>query len=449
MHERSSSERRAELPQPSARSEALSARLRQVIPGGAHTYAKGDDQYPQCAPRLLVRGKGCRVWDVDGREFIEYGMGLRAVTLGHAFEPVSSAVAKALQMGTNFTRPALIELECAEALLELVPGAEMVKFCKDGSMAVDGAIKLARAHTGRDRVAICGDHPFFSTNDWFIGTTGMPGGIPQWIREHTLKFRYNDIDSLAALFERYPGEIACIVMEAARTVEPHPGYLEQVRDTVHRYGAIFILDEMITGFRWHLRGAQHVFGVQADLCSYGKALANGFSVSAIAGKRELMELGGFEHDRERVFLLSTTHGAEHHSLAAAMATMDFYKREPVVEVLHERGAQLRVGVQKIVDELQLAEHFDLSSRDCSLLYATRDQQRAPSQAFRTLFMQELVRGGILAPSFVVSYSHSAADIEHTVQVVGDALWIYKKALAEGVDRYLQGRSVKPVFRPRR
>lgn len=426
--------------------QALRRRAHELIPGGAHTYAKGDDQFPEQAPAFIARGAGCHVWDTDGHEFIEYGMGLRAVTLGHGFLPVVEAVARQLRDGTNFTRPSPLELQCAELIQSIVPSAEMVKFCKDGSHAVDGAVRLARAHTGRDRVAICSDHPFFSTSDWFIGTTEMNAGIPEVVRRQIVRFRYNDLASLEALFAEHPGEIACVVMEPARTEEPLPRYLEQLKALTHANGAVLVFDEMITGFRWHLRGAQHVYGVTADLCAFGKALANGFSVSALAGRHELMRLGGFDHDRERVFLLSTTHGAETHQLAAAIATMQFYRDHPVVETLYARGAQLREGVAAAVAQCGLAAHVELLGRDCNLLFATRDADRQPSQVFRTIFMQEMLQRGVIAPSFVVSYSHSEDDIERTVSAAAEALRTYRRALEEGPEKYLRGRPVKPVFR---
>lgn len=429
-----------------ARSVELSARARRLIPGGAHTYAKGADQFPEHAPVVITHGSGCHVWDVDGNEFIEYGMGLRAVTLGHAFPPVIEAVAAELSRGVNFSRPSVLELQCAERFAELIPGAEMVKFCKDGSHAVDAAIKLARAYTGRDMIARCSDHPFFSTSDWFIGSTDMKAGIPEWIRQHTLGFPYNDIAALTRLFDEWPGRIACVVMEAARTEEPAPGYLAQVRDLCHARGAVFIIDEMITGFRWNLRGAQAEYGVQADLSTFGKALANGFSVSALCGRRELMELGGFDHDRARVFLMSTTHGAETHGLAAAMATMKFYQSNPVIETLYARGARLRRGIEAIVSELKLEKYFGLTSRDCGLLFVTRDEAGKPSQAYRTLFLQELIDRGVIAPSLVVSYSHTEQDIDRTIEIIGEALSVYARALQEGIGKYLRGRPVKPAVR---
>jgi glutamate-1-semialdehyde 2,1-aminomutase len=426
--------------------KGLQQRAHELIPGGSHTYAKGDDQFPELAPPFISHGKGCHVWDLEGREFIEYGMGLRAVTLGHAFGPVVEAVMHQLSDGNNFTRPAPIEVECAEQLLALVPTAEMVKFCKDGSHAVDGAVRLARAYTGRDMVAICGDHPFFSTGDWFIGTTEMNAGIPEATRRMVVKFRYNDLSSLEELFERHPGKIACVVMEAARTEEPLSGYLEAVKRISHAHGALLVFDEMITGFRWHLNGAQHEYGVTPDLSTFGKALANGFSVSALAGRREIMRLGGADHDQERVFLLSTTHGAETHQLAAALATMRFYRDHPVVETLYAQGKRLRQGFERAIEGNGLVGYLDVVGRDCNLLFGTRDGDKRPSQPFRTLFMQEMVKCGIIAPSFVVSYSHSEADIDRTLEAVGEALKVYRKALDEGVDKYLAGQSVKPVFR---
>jgi glutamate-1-semialdehyde 2,1-aminomutase len=427
-------------------SNRLREKARRMIPGGAHTYAKGDDQYPDPSPGFLARGAGCHVWDADGNEYIEYGMGLRAVTLGHAFAPVIEAAAAQLPLGGNFTRPAPIEVECAEELLGLLPGAEMVKFCKDGSMAVDGAVKLARAHTGRDMIAICGDHPFFSTNDWFIGSTEMPAGIPEVVRKQTVKFGYNNLPSLQALFDQYPSRIACAVMEAARTEEPRAGFLEGVKSCCQRNGAVFILDEMITGFRWHLPAAHHLYGVEPDLSTFGKALANGFSVSALTGKRELMQLGGIGHDRERVFLLSTTHGAETHGLAAAIATMRFYKQHPVIETLYARGERLRRGLLQIISGLQLDPYFEIVGRDCNLAFGTRDSERKPSQPFRTLFLQEMIRRGVIAPSFVVSYSHTENDIDRTVDAAAQALKVYRKAIENGCEKFLEGRPVKPVFR---
>jgi glutamate-1-semialdehyde 2,1-aminomutase len=428
------------------RSIQMQARAHSIIPGGAHTYAKGEDQYPAAAPGFLKRGQGCHVWDIDGNEFVEYGMGLRAVTLGHAYQPVIEAAHRQMLLGENYTRPAAIEVECAEEFLRLIDGADMVKFAKNGSDATSAAVKLARAYTGRDLVARCGDQPFFSVDDWFIGTTPMSAGIPQAIQDLTLQFRYNDVDSLRALFEQNPGRIACVILEAATFVEPKPDFLSAVQALCRAEGTVFVLDEMITGFRWHLGGAQKEYGITPDLSTFGKAIGNGFSVSALAGKRELMELGGLHHDRERVFLLSTTHGAENHSLAAAIETMRIYREDNVVEFLYRQGERLRAGVNREIESFGLGGHFELLGRNCNLIFATRDQSKQPSQPFRTLFLQEMIKRGFIVPSLVVSFSHTDTDIDQTIDAIGESLGVYRRALEDGVEKYLVGRPVKPVFR---
>jgi glutamate-1-semialdehyde 2,1-aminomutase len=432
----------------SPRAEALRRRAHELIPGGAHTYAKGDDQYPEGAPGFIVRGRGCRVWDVDGREFIEYGMGLRSVTLGHAHPAVVEAAAAAMRLGANFTRPSPIEVECAERLVGLIPGADMAKFCKNGSDATTAAVKLARAWTGRDLVAICKDQPFFSTDDWFIGTTPMPAGIPQSVRDQTLHFRYNDLASVDALFRDHPWGLAALILEPAAVQEPAPGFLEGLRDRCRAEGTLLVFDEMITGFRWHLGGAQTLYGVTPDLSAFGKALANGFALSALVGRRDIMERGGLGHQQERVFLLSTTHGAETHALAAGIETMKIYEREGVVEVLHRQGARLRAGVEAEARRQGVSEHFKVLGRDCNLVYAARDAQGQPSQAFRTLVLQEALKRGVLMPSLVVSFAHGDDDIDRTIEAVGEALAVYRRALDGGIERFLEGRPVQPVFRPR-
>jgi glutamate-1-semialdehyde 2,1-aminomutase len=424
----------------------LRAKAHDLIPGGAHTYAKGDDQYPELAPGFIARGKGSHVWDVDGNEFIEYGMGNRAVGLGHAYPAVIEAARRQLASGCNFTRPSPIEVECAEQFLRMIDGVEMVKFCKDGSTATTEALRLARAATGRDLVAYCSDHPFFATHDWFIGTTAMRAGIPEALRNLTLGFKYNDIASVQALFDAHPGAIAAVILEPAKQVEPRDGFLQEVKRICHENGALFVLDEMITGFRWHNGGAQKVYGVVPDLACFGKALANGFSVSALAGRREFMRLGGLDHERERVFLLSTTHGAETHALAAAIANMRVYENEPVIEHLYRQGTRLRTGLDQVIQSHGLRDFVAVDGRPCCLAYSTRDGEGRPSQAFRSLFLQETIRRGILAPSLVVGYCHTDTDIDRTVEAIDGALAIYCRALDDGPERYLVGRPSKVVFR---
>lgn len=427
-------------------SRALQPVAHRLIPGGSHTYAKGDDQFPIDAPGFIEHGKGCHVWDVDGNEFIEYGMGLRAITLGHGFEPVVEAAYRQMQKGLNFSRPARIEVSAAEAMLELIDGADMVKFAKNGSDVTTAALKLARAYTGRDLIAICGDQPFFSTDDWFIGTTEMDAGIPRAISDMTLKFRYNNLESLSRLFEEHPEKIASVLLEAEASEAPQPGFLQGIKDICERHGAVLIFDEMITGFRWHLGGAQKFHGVIPHLSTFGKAMGNGFAISALAGKREIMRLGGLDQIEPRVFLLSTTHGAETHALAAALETIRIYREQNVVDALWEKGERLRSMVQRSIVENGLEDFFQVLGQPCNLIFATNDAEGHRSQAYRTLFMQELIRRGVIAPSFVVSFSHSDADLNKTGDAVFEAHKVYRNALGEGVEKFLKGRPVKPVNR---
>jgi glutamate-1-semialdehyde 2,1-aminomutase len=428
-------------------SQDFKARMNHIIPGGGHTYAKGDDQFSEFYAPYIVRGKGCHVWDMDGNEYIEYAMGLRAVTLGHAYEPVNRAVIEQMNQGTIFNRPSPIELYCAELLLDTVNnGHEMVKFGKNGSDVTTAAIKLARAFTGREMIAVCKSHPFFSVDDWFIGSTAMDGGIPQSTKDLTVHFFYNDPESLAQLFNQYPGKIAAVILEPEKDTPPKDHFLHKIKDLCNQNGTVFILDEIISGFRYHIGGCQKIYGIQPDLTTYGKALANGFSIAALLGKREIMQLGGLDHDKERVFLLSNTFGSENHHLAAAIATMNIYREEKVIEYLYDAGDALRAGLEKVINELNLNGYFGLFGKSCCIMYGTKDQEMKPSQPFRTLFLQETIKRGLLMPSLIVSYSHTPKDIEYTIDNIHQALVIYRKALDEGVDKYLEGKPVKPVFR---
>lgn len=429
------------------RSRAAQTRLHELVPGGAHTYARGEDQYPEGAAPVLVRGEGAHVWDVDGNEFVEYGMGLRSVTLGHAYRPVLDAVRAVLERGNNFTRPTELELQAAEEFLEVVPGAEMVKFAKNGSDATTAALKLARAATGRDMVAVA-DQPFFSTDDWFIGTTGMSAGIDTGTRALSARFAYNDLDSVRALFATHPGRIAAVFLEPATAMtEPAPGFLEGLRELCTADGAMLVFDEMITGFRWNTGGAQTLYGVTPDLSTWGKAMGNGFPVAALAGRRELMELGGLRTDAARVFLLSTTHGAEAVGLAAFRAVLAAYRETDPVTRMAEQGRRLAREVNAVVADAGLSPYLEVAGHPACEVFLTRNRDGLPSQPMRTLFLAELLRGGILGQSFVISAAHTDDDVDRTVAAVADALPAYAKALEEGtVERLVSGRPVAPALR---
>ena len=390
-------------------SSSAQARLHDLVPGGAHTYARGSDQLPEGMAPILVRGHGARVVDVDGNEYVEYGIGLRSVTLGHAYPPVNAAVHRAIDGGVSFTRPHVLELEAAEALVAQIPGADMVKFAKNGSDAVNGAVKLARAATGRQLVARCRNQPFFSTGDWFIATTPMRAGIPVRGDEPTLEFGFNDLESVRDLLDRHPGEVACFVLEpASASAEPEAGFLEGLRDLADAHGVVLVFDEMITGMRWSRHGAQHVYGVVPDLSTWGKALGNGFAISALAGRRELMELGGLRTAEARVFLLSTTHGPETVGLAAYLAVEREYRSWDVVG--DSRGARQTPGGRVRCRRRRGRHRGPPAPARATVLPRVRDPRRGgrPSQAFRTLFLQEMLERGVLAQSFVVTTAHETS-----------------------------------------
>lgn len=429
-----------------SRSIEANERLHAMIPGGAHTYAKGDDQYPEAMAPVISHGRGAHVWDVDGNRYIEYGSGLRSVSLGHAHPRVTEAVRRELDRGSNFVRPSIIEAQAAERFLSTVPTADMVKFAKNGSDVTTAAVRLARAATGRPVVAICRDHPFFSTDDWFIGGTVLSAGIPDAISELTVSFPYGDLAATERLLSSHEGRIACLVLEPATQQEPPPGYLSGMRSLADRYGCVLIFDEMITGLRWSEAGAQGLYGVVPDLSTFGKALGNGFAVSALAGKRELMEQGGLRGRGERVFLLSTTHGAETHSLAAAMAVQRTYVEEGITARLHALGRRLAEGVRQVAAEAGVGDHVLVRGRLSNLVFATLDQELRPSQEYRTLFLRQLLIGGVIGPSFVVSSALTEDDLDHTIDVVGRACVVYRKALDAGdPGPWLGGRPVRPVF----
>lgn len=422
-------------------------KLLSLIPGGAHTYSRGFDQFPSNAPQILEKGKDAYVYDPNGNKYLDYGMGLRSVILGYAYEEVNRKVIEAIQKGNNLTRPTTLELQAAEAFVELIDSVEMVKFAKNGSNVTTAAVKLARAYTGRDYIARCIDHPFFSFDDWFIGSTVMDKGVPEAIKNLTLTFKYGDIEDLQRLFDNYPNKIACVIMEPATTNHPPDGYLQKVRDLAHKNGAIFILDEMITGFRWHIKGAQYYYSVEPDLCTFGKAMANGFSLAALGGKREIMKLGSIEFEgHERVFLLSTTHGAEMSALAAFLATLDIMKSEPVIEHIWEYGNKLISIMNKKAKEFGISEYFIADGVPCSPWYLTYDKNKNISLGMRTLFMQEMLKEKVLMPWIALSYAHRSEELEITEKALEKAFRLYSLALEDGYEKYLQGHVIKPVFR---
>lgn len=422
-------------------------RLLKAIPGGAHTYSRGFDQYPLNAPQILKRGKSAYIYDDQDNEYLDYGMALRAVNLGYANDAVDNAAIEQIRNGNNLTKPSMIELEAAELLIETIDSIDMVKFTKNGSTATTAAIKLSRAYTGRTMIARCAEQPFFSYDDWFIGSTPITMGIPQSDIENTKMFNFNNIESLEKLFNAYPDQIACVILEPAATEHPKDNFLHKAQELCVKNGAVFILDEMITGFRWHLKGAQHYYNIKPDLCTFGKAMANGFSVAAVAGKREIMELGSIEFEgRERLFLLSTTHGAEMSGLGAFVETVKYLKENDVVDHLWNYGKKLIDLMNDTAKKYGIEKNFVAGGIECSPYYLTFDKEGQNSLGLRTLFSQEMIKNGVLMPWIALSYAHGDKELELTQKALEKTFEVYQNAVSEGYEKYLIGNPIRPVFR---
>lgn len=443
-------------------------RLEKVIPGGAHTYSKGKDQVSKNFPSILKKGLGAYVFDSSNNKFLDYGMGLRSVGIGYGNKKILKAAFNQAKLGNNLSKPSYIELESAEEMIKLIDSAEMIKFAKNGSSVVTAAVKLARAYTNKKIVLVCKEHPFFSYDDWFIGSTVIKKGIPNDIYNLTKTFNYNDLASIKKLVKKYHNQIACLILEPCTNICPkiekklepccnqNPcnrdyrsanHFLKEVQKICRREGIVFILDEMITGFRRHLKGAQYEFGLDPDLSTFGKAMANGFSLAALVGKKKIMSQGSINEDKkERVFLLSTTHGAEMSSLGAFSKNLELYKKYKVIKKIWSYGLELIEKSNIIAEELQIKDFFKFVGPAYSPNYICLDRRKKPSLDYRTLFIQELVKNGVLMNYVSISHSHSKKDLLFTLSAIKKSLKIYSQALKYGVNRYLVGKSIKPVFR---
>jgi glutamate-1-semialdehyde 2,1-aminomutase len=411
-----------------------------IIPHASQTFSKSHIQYPSLAPHFLVRGKGSRVWDVDGNEYVDFVNGLLPVILGYCDPHVDAAVVDQLRKGITFSLPSPIEGELAETLVDIIPCAEMVRFGKNGSDATAGAIRVARAYTGRDRVAVCGYHGW---QDWYIGSTARDKGVPKAVRDLTHTFKYNDLSSLEELFNRFPGEFAAVIMEPMNIEEPVRGFLEGVKRIAHKNGALFILDEIITGFRYALGGAQELFNITPDLSTFGKGMANGFPISAIVGKREIMK------EMEEVFF-SFTFGGETVSIAAAIATIKKMLEEKVIETLWNTGKVIIEAVPNLISKHKLNDVFRIKGKPPWSLLLVDDQENATSWEIKSLFKQEMLgRGILMSSSHNISYAHSTDDVHMLLTVYDEVFGIIGESLEKGiVSQELVGRPIEPIFRVR-
>lgn len=414
-------------------------RAQGLIPCGTQTLSKGPTQYVDgVAPKYLLRGDGSHVWDVDGNEYIDYGMGLHPIILGYRYPAVDEAIKAQLTHGTTFTLMHPLEVELAEKLRDIIPCAEMVRYGKNGSDVTAAAVKVSRAYTGRAKVVCCGYHGW---QDWYIGRTERNKGVPKQIIELTETFEYNNIESLYRVFQRNKDEVAAVIMEPVSAVPPEDDFLQQVMELSRKEGAVFILDEIITGFRFAFGGAQEFFDVTPDLATFGKSMSNGMPLSALVGKEEIMR------EFEEVFF-SFTYGGEALSLAAALATIQEIEDKEVLPFIWEQGKKLMNGYNDIAGKMNLGNYtrcLGYPPRSLATFFAEDDLD--PLE-MKSLVQQELLERGILWAAYhAMSFSHGDHEIEKTLEAFSEALGQLKKAVKEkNIRKYLKGPCISPVFR---
>lgn len=422
-------------------SEAFLARALKTIPLGTQTFSKSKTQYPfGVSPYFVSRGKGSHVWDVDGNEYIDFINGLAAITLGYNDSDVTAAVQAQIEQGVIFSLPHPIEMQVAEKIVEMVPGAEMVRFGKNGSDATSGALRLARAYTGRDRVAVCGYHGW---HDWYIGSTARNLGVPTTVIDLTHIFAYNDLESLHRIFQQYPNQIAAVIMEPMNVAEPQDNFIEKVKELAHQNGAVLIFDETITGFRYAKGGAQEYFGVKPDLATFGKGLANGYPLSAVTGKAEIMQ------QMEEIFF-SFTFGGETLSLAAALATLTKLQQQPVIETLFKQGQKVMDKVQNLILHYKVSHILSVSGHPTWSFLLIKDVPPYSQWQIKTLFLQEVFARGILTlTTHNMSYAHSDADVERLLTVYEEVFPILQDAVDNCVlEKYLHCQPLEALFKVR-
>lgn len=410
-----------------------------VIPAGSQTLSKAPMSFVDgVSPKYLQRGKGSHVWDVDGNEYIDYVLGCFPITLGYTFPEVDEAIRAQLSDGITFSMMHPLEVEVSNRLVEMIPGAEMVRFAKNGSDVTSMAIRLARHITDRQRVACVGYHGF---QDWYIATTDRSYGIPGCVKELTSTFKYNDIESLEKLFSQYHGEFACVIMEPSLFELPKNSFLQQVKDLVHENGALLIFDEMLSGFRYSLGGAQELFGITPDLATFGKGVANGMPIGVLVGLEEHMS------HFEKVFF-SSTYGGEALTLAAARATLDFYKENDVIDVLWRNGKVLFDSIHKLIAEKRLEEFISIIGIPVRFQLIFKDLDHKPNYLLNAFFQQEMTKSGVICYANPgVSYSHSVEEQLYTAWCFGRMAEIMKKAiLNQNIQGQIEGNPSRPVFK---
>ncbi len=419
-------------------SSALLERAEKVIPLGAQTFSKSRITFPAgTSPLFLTHGDGGRVWDVDGNEYVDLVSGLLPVVLGYRDADVDGAIRAQLDNGISFSLSNELESELAERLVEIIPCAEKVRFGKNGTDATSAAVRLARAYTGRDRIAVGGYHGW---QDWYIGSTTRNKGVPKAVSDLTHTIPYGDLDTVDALMKKHAGEFAALVLEPMTVTEPPAGYLAELKELVNGHGALLVFDEIITGFRYALGGAQELFGVIPDLAAFGKAMGNGMPISTVVGRADVMD------EMEQVFY-SGTFGGETLSLAASIAVIDKMRREPVIETLWRTGADLATGATALIARHGLSDIIALNGKDCWKVLAFADDAKARKEATKTLFMREMhARGVLIASSHNVCYAHDGSDMARILAAYDAVLALIAEELETGeLERRLGMPVNSPIF----
>lgn len=409
-----------------------------LIPLGSQTFSKSRVQFPAGrSPMFLTRGDRGRVWDVDGNEYVDLICGLLPVVLGYQDPDVNRAVIDQLSMGISFSLATELEIEVAERLVDMIPCAEMVRFGKNGSDVTSGAVRLARAVTGRDRIAAGGYHGW---HDWYIGATTRNRGVPDTVGRLTHRFPFGDISGLDSLFRRHPGEFAAVIMEPAGSTQPPDGYLEEVLELAHKHGALLILDEIITGFRFALGGAQELFGVVPDLACFGKSMGNGMPISALVGKAEYMR------EIEDLFF-SFTFGGETLSLAASKAVIDKMRREPVIRKLWSTGSRISSVAEAALYRWGLGEWMELTGLPPWRVWKFKPHPSADEHEIKTFFMMGMMKRGVLINAgHNVCYAHDDEDENLIMSAYEAVMADLARSLSRGSLREeLKGPAVCPVF----
>jgi glutamate-1-semialdehyde 2,1-aminomutase len=420
-------------------SEKHLKRAEQTIPLGSQTFSKSRTQYPVgVSPLYIDRAHGSHVWDIDGNKYIDLVSSLASVTLGYNNRKIESAVRKQLRKGVIFSLPGTLEAEVAEIICELIPSAEMVRFGKNGSDATSAAVRLARAYTGKDKVLVCGYHGW---QDWYIGSTTRNKGVPKAVSELTLPFAYNDRETFKRLIEL--DDIACVVMEPMSNSFPDTGFLEEIRAITLKKGIVLVFDETITGFRFSKGGAQELFGITPDLSTFGKGMANGYPLSAIVGKREIMM------ELENIFF-SSTFGGELLSLAACKVVLEMHRDNSVAVRLSEIGSRISKSLEQLVSNHQLQENFHLSGHDSwkFINWGNFNSENIPK--LKTLFMQSMFKNGVIVlGTHNVNLAMREKSVDRILSAYDASFEVVSRALnSHSIEDFLECEPIIPLFKVR-